>query len=1123
MHQNETLYRTLIQRLAAVRRYDIAITSVRGMVLLLLVFGCFTGFALIVNTIFPLPSLLRYLYLGLTLSGVSYALITFLVRPLLQNRSLERIALRVEHHFPTLGNNVINALQLWRVRQAESNPYSSALLDAAFQRSVHATENVDFKRIVNTQSLWKYGRYLSAVLVFLLIFGAVFPHQFRQSWALFLNPALQPDQKPQPQILRVLPGNAEVVRGASVPVSAEIGNVVPATVSVRYGRTPATLKNQLELASEDDRLFSGTIEGVERSFFYTVQADHVTSPIYQVTVNEFPLVTGIKLEYFYPAYTGIPEKVVEENNGDITAIKGTMVWVTVTSNNPLRRAALVFANGEQLAMKLQTARSAKRQILITEETSYHIELMDYLNAESVNPVQYKINVLEDEYPVVRIIEPEQDIDLTNDLRLPVWISAADDYGIRHINLKYKLNDDGQEQMMPLTDGQAKTEVSHQFTWDLNEFMLLPEDVIIYYVEVYDNDTVSGPKRSVSPTYTARVPSLMEIYDEVAEQQDDQIDDAEEILEESRDIKEQLDDVARELLKNPDMTYEQKKSVENALKKQQELAQKVEELSKSLEETVEKLEQNEAATLEMLEKMEEVQQLMEEIATDEMKEAMEKLQEAMQELDPNEIQKAMENMSLTQEEYMERLERTLGLLKQIQMEQKMDAAVQKAQELTRQQNEVNEGTQEAEKNGDQNQLDELAQDQERIAEETDALQKELEELAQMMQENGLSDLAQQMQQLAQQMQHQQLSGQMQQSSQQMQQGEPQEAQQTQQEIMRQLLDLSEQLQDMQQQMQMQSMQQMMAGLQDAIRDLLHISDEEENLGNEIQRLQGRTYDTYTDLADWQQILRNGTARVTDEIFEMSKKSMMISPAIGKHLGEALDKMDETQNQLVERRGRNAITFVREATASVNAAIIELMKSAENMQQQMQGGQSASGMQQLMQQLQNMAGQQQQIGEGMQGLQQMMGQDGQLSAEARAAMARLAAEQEAVKKSVEELAKEMAEHGDILGRIDDLAGEMDEIMKDLQQQNIDQETLDRQQKIMTRLLDTQRSLRKQDYSKRRKSKTGQQVERTSPPVLPPDKGEPKSTLREDLLRAIQEGYPPQYEELIKSYFRTLSGEY
>ena len=46
--------------------------------------------------------------------------------------------------------------------------------------------------------------------------------------------------------------------------------------------------------------------------------------------------------------------------------------------------------------------------------------------------------------------------------------------------------------------------------------------------------------------------------------------------------------------------------------------------------------------------------------------------------------------------------------------------------------------------------------------------------------------------------------------------------------------------------------------------------------------------------------------------------------------------------------------------------------------------------------------------------------------------------------------------------------------------------------------------------------------TPGDLPQDLGERENVLREDLLKALKEGYPKEYEELIRHYFEALARE-
>jgi hypothetical protein len=71
----------------------------------------------------------------------------------------------------------------------------------------------------------------------------------------------------------------------------------------------------------------------------------------------------------------------------------------------------------------------------------------------------------------------------------------------------------------------------------------------------------------------------------------------------------------------------------------------------------------------------------------------------------------------------------------------------------------------------------------------------------------------------------------------------------------------------------------------------------------------------------------------------------------------------------------------------------------------------------------------------------------------------------------------------------------------------------------LLDSQRSLRERDYERRRRAEVGRNVARASPGKIDLSTQESRNRLREDLLKALQEGYARDYEELIKRYFEVL----
>src|SRR5262245_19386497 len=131
-----------------------------------------------------------------------------------------------------------------------------------------------------------------------------------------------------------------------------------------------------------------------------------------------------------------------------------------------------------------------------------------------------------------------------------------------------------------------------------------------------------------------------------------------------------------------------------------------------------------------------------------------------------------------------------------------------------------------------------------------------------------------------------------------------------------------------------------------------------------------------------------------------------------------------------------------------------------------------------------------------------------------MSRLAAEQRALSETLRKALGESGGGSETLGRLDKTLDEMQQTMEELSQGRLTPETTNRQERILSRLLDAQRSARRRDFEERRTSRPGVIVGTpTSPPPLPPGLVKAPSAVREDLLRSASERYPAEYEALIR----------
>jgi hypothetical protein len=126
---------------------------------------------------------------------------------------------------------------------------------------------------------------------------------------------------------------------------------------------------------------------------------------------------------------------------------------------------------------------------------------------------------------------------------------------------------------------------------------------------------------------------------------------------------------------------------------------------------------------------------------------------------------------------------------------------------------------------------------------------------------------------------------------------------------------------------------------------------------------------------------------------------------------------------------------------------------------------------------------------------------------------------IKKGLQEVSEEVGDQRDVLGRLGDMAKEMEEIAQEMRKRGVDERILRRQERILSRLLTAQRSIRRQDQREERISRPGENPQdRESPPPLVPE-----VTRREQILRGIlrggQDPIPADYRQLVEEYWKAL----
>lgn len=1079
------------------------------------------------------PSVRDLILYGSILTSLS--LILFVYIRLRRDRSLqpgryaeEWWALKLGQSAPDkLRDRLLNALQVYRPTPVRRENISDELAQQALYLAVAELDDVPYETALQRSSR-KYSLLTAGAAFFVAVFlFVVMPTALSGAADRLFHPGTT-YTSPPPFVLTVDPAGGWAYRGEPVifRISVEAPPLLPprkpgggeAVVSTtipggkvdfvyRFGDGRRQVS---EVAISSD---SGSIEfnGFPSPIDYLVRSGEVSTDEYHLDIVTRPRVAELQYRLFPPKYSRLPMVVGNENVGDVEALPGSRLEVSIRSTKPVKRGWLTFLRTgadssalDSLPLKV-SGLTGSTVLRLMREGCYKMQLQDKDGHANRDPITYRIRLLSDHDPVVRITQPSEDVILGDNMRLMLRIEGDDDYGVNRLDLEYRLmSEDSTVERIPLDLGNIadRRSITVNHLWNLADMTLFPGDVLEYWAAVWDNDNVLGPKRSESERRLVRLPSIEEIIAGVEQSEEESIDQAARTLEAARELGEEVREIIEEMRRNPDLDWEKQREMETAMQDQQNLEKQIEELSQKVKDLIEKLEKHDLATLETLEKYRELQELIAEIATPELMEAMEKLKEAIASQDPDKVRQALEQFDMNREEFLEQIDRSLNILRQLQLERRMDELVRFTEELLHRQEDILDHV-------DEGDTEELASHQESLAVGMEMLNEAMRQTRDLAEEVGETGLAAELDSLLKDSEAKDISGRMKSAAEAFSKGQRQDGRQSGEQNARDLADLSAGLERMVAELKERRKADLARKLRRIVEELLIVSNIQEELTSQSSKI-GTSSPRYRSLAGMQEDIRMALQGIISRLFAISKETFFVTPDLGAALGNASSELERALAGYSDRRPRSVTSPQQKAMGELNRSALKILNTLDKLE----SASSSSGYEEMLERLSQMAAQQQGLNQqsmpmpGMGGEQQMPGGD---------QLARMAAEQRALQQQMEQLSEDGQGMQEILGDLDGIAKSMGEVAEDMEDQNIDERTRRLQRQIVNRLLDATRSAKEREYSRRRESKVGRELSRKSPPGLMLDQD--RDQLRRDLLRALQEGYTRDYRQLIRMYFQSL----
>jgi len=347
------------------------------------------------------------------------------------------------------------------------------------------------------------------------------------------------------------------------------------------------------------------------------------------------------------------------------------------------------------------------------------------------------------------------------------------------------------------------------------------------------------------------------------------------------------------------------------------------------------------------------------------------------------------------------------------------------------------------------------------------------------------------------------------------------------------------------------------LRQILENLVNLSFSQEEL---IKTLPKTRIDNpqYINIPKQQNKLKDDSKIIEDSLLALSKRVPQISSMVNREISSIHLNMDKTVKALAERNSGESLMRMQGTMNSVNVLALLLNESLEQMQKQMQDqmksksqksgkckkpgsgsgknpsskGQTSSESLRKMQERLNK--QLQEMKEAMEKGQKPgdkpgdkkgqkpgggLGQNGKSGSGVPGSseqFAKMAAQQEALRRQMQAIMDKLKNKGANPGG--DMSSLMEQTEKDLVNKQITNETMRRQQEILSRMLESEKAEKEREQDEERKSNEAKTQNLSNPEEFLEYKRQKEKEM--ELLNTVPPSFTPYYKEKVNNYFNNIN---
>lgn len=630
---------------------------IRGLILFILLIVSYFAFVFLLEYFsFFNPDIKLVIFL-LSIFLIFVVLLYFVILPTTKLLGLGKrmtyydVSDRLSKTYPEIKDKLINIVELENENGAI---YSSELKRASIDQKIDELKILRFSDSIRFNDLKiVFGLMAFVVLVFSMVFMK-WPEVFKESSVRLVH-FQQKYVKPAPFTFNLLNTVLEIETGQSIDLELRCdGREIPETMYVNAGG------NNFLMAKSGD-VFKYRLENVNSSLSFYFTDKQYISDVFKLVVLSKPFISSFSVEVQPPSHTNLSAENLQ-NIGDLKIASGSVVhWKfnTVDADSLF----VVLNDGTKLVGKksdsvFEVSRS------FSNGNQYQVFIQNS-RIKNENSLIYEIQTIADLYPEIKVVQANDSMDYRV---FHFKGNMVDDYGFHKLSFTVKGEDTDTTFSVLFTPFILNQDFYYSFNFESVRAM---GKSIKYYFSVYDNDFISGFKRTISETFTFNFPD----YQDILAKEDSDQSTIDQLFKKStrltEEIQQDFKDFRMKQIDSDVSDWDKFQSVKNIMNKKTELESTLEQIKQQNRDANNFLNSFSGEKSDILKKQEQIDELIKDVFNDELKKLFDEFNELAKQFDSRKFEQLSEQMDFRLDDLSKQLDKNLQLLKKMKVEQKVE--------------------------------------------------------------------------------------------------------------------------------------------------------------------------------------------------------------------------------------------------------------------------------------------------------------------------------------------------------------------------------------------------------------------------------------------------------------------